>query len=55
MQTKADLENRILNLERLVKVLCAHIGVNPMGLEGKNDPYQQTLVPKAQRTLRDDY
>lgn len=55
MQTTADLQDRILNLERLVKTLCAHLGVNAKGLEGKNDPYQQTLVPKAQRTLRDDY
>ena len=55
MQSNAELQNRILNLERLVKVLCAHLGVNAMGLEGKYDPHQQTLIPKAQRTLRDDY
>tara|TARA_R110001592_G_scaffold70015_4_gene214729 strand:+ start:6986 stop:7153 length:168 start_codon:yes stop_codon:yes gene_type:complete len=55
MQTNADLQKRIQNLERLVKTMCAHLGINAMGLEGKNDPHQQTLVPKAQRTLRDDY
>ena len=52
MQTNADLQKRIQNLERLVKTMCAHLGINAMGLEG---PHQQTLVPKAQRTLRDDY